>query len=136
MENNKKNRPKIYNDTLRLVLLLEDIYDLYPKKYKYGWGAEMQKISRELFQCVYASQTLTDFNQRAKQLEWYLVKFDTLYTLLEIINYKSALPSNKINLIYRTMREIAPQIKGLRTYFATRASESLAASNHSNNERK
>lgn len=115
-------KPQVLEDTKVLAILLDDLQQFYPHKYKYGWGNDLQRISAELFEAFHASQTLLDFNQRVVKLQIFLYKLDTLCTLLEIICSRCALPDTKINQIYRLTDKIAKQIKGLRSYFANMAS--------------
>ena len=112
------SKPQVLEDTKVLAILLDDLQQYYPHKYKYGWGNDLQHISKELFEAFHASQILIDFSQRVVKLQIFLYKLDTLCTLLEIICNRCALPDDKINQIYRLTDKIAKQIKGLRSYFA------------------
>lgn len=113
----RKPKPQLLNDTEALAVLLDDIQNDFTHRYKYGYGYRIQNLISDMLECYHASQTLTDFNHRAMKLQQFLVKLDTINSILELLASRCGLPDSKLNLIYRQTDKIAKQTKGLRKYF-------------------
>ena len=117
----RKPKPQLLHDTEALAVLLDDIQNDFTHRYKYGYGYKIQKLLSEMLECYHASQTYTDFNRRSEVLQDFLVKLDSINSILEILASRCGLPDSKLNLIYRQTDKIAKQTKGLRKYFAEMA---------------
>jgi hypothetical protein len=123
-ENKKKfNGPKVLDDTRQLAKMLDELQDSFDHKHKYGWGNDLQHLTADMLLCLRRSQTYTDFHKRANVLEEFLADLDTVQDLLGLIAACCAVPRNKLELVFRKMDEVTPQIKGLRSYFARVASQ-------------
>ena len=122
-ENKKRfNGPKVLDDTRQLAKMLDELQDSFDHKHKYGWGNDLQHLMANMLRCLRRSQTYTDFNKRVAALEDFLSDLDTVQDLLGLICACCAVPRNKLELVFRKMGEITPQVKGLRAYFARVAS--------------
>jgi hypothetical protein len=111
-------KPKVYRDTLNLLYLIDKISKDkgLPKRYRYGWYGDIQHISAEMLAEWHTSQLSATYDEKTEHLTAFLVKLNTIYSLLEVLIATQALPDTKLIQIFAHVDEIQKQIRGMRKY--------------------
>lgn len=86
-------KPKVYRDTLNLLYLIDKISKDkgLPKRYRYGWYGDIQHISAEMLAEWHTSQLSATYDEKTEHLTAFLVKLNTIYSLLEVLIATQAL---------------------------------------------
>jgi len=116
-------KAKVYRDTMNLLYLIDKITKDkgLPKRYRFGWFSEIQRISAEMLAEWHTSQLSTSAAEKSEHLTRFIIKLNTIYSLLEILIAVQALPDSKLLRIFVQLDEIQKQIRGIRKYILNNA---------------
>lgn len=84
---------KIYKDTFDLVLMVVDIQSDLPRLYKYTLGNRMTDAALGLIPCI--QQANMDREGRKRSLTEYIVRLETLKTLIHIAAERRVIPMKR-----------------------------------------
>ena len=111
-----EDRP-VYQCMYRLLMLILDARDKFPKNYRYEFGTELMMSALRCCELIrYANSSLP---RRVEYLNEFLVKFDTLQILLRVCRDRKLINIQTTADIIEMITSIEEQIIGWRNFTAS-----------------
>lgn len=111
-----EDRP-VYQCMYRLLMLILDARDKFPKNYRYEFGTELMMSTLRCCELIrYANSSLP---RRVEYLNEFLVKFDTLKLLLRVCRDRKLINIQTTADIIEMITSIEKQIIGWRNFTAS-----------------
>lgn len=103
---------KIYKDMYKLMHLILDAREVFPKSYKYAFGEHLMMLSLECCELIQAANMSID--TRMVYLNEFAVKFGSLQLALRVCRDRKIISQNKFSDIVLLCGEIGKQSSGWR----------------------
>lgn len=102
----------VYRDCYRLLMLIMDVREQFPKGYRYEFGSELMMTGVRC--CEILRWANTDRARRAEWLQEFLVKFDTLRLLLRICQDRKIISITRAVEMLQLVSDVEKQVTGWR----------------------
>ena len=110
-----------YQSMYRLMMMILDARDNFPKGYRYEFGSELMMVTIRCCELIrYAN---SDMSRRVEYLNEFLVKFDVLKLLIRVCRDRRLIHLQPAADIIEMIATVEKQITGWRNY-ASRMSDS------------